>query len=269
MRLPTIALLLTVLTACGSCGDNIRPDEGGPGSGSSTDGDGRPIDGTYDTPAKIDLGTGGGFAILAKAGISTVPISRIVGDIGVSPVAASGITGFSLDVDASNQFSTSTQVIGRVYAADYAPPTPAKMTTAIGDMEIAFTDAASRAPNATELGAGDISGYTLTRGVYKWGTGLLLTSDLTLSGSSSDSWIFQIAGNLTVASAVRVVLKGGARARNIYWQVSGSVVLGTTAHFEGVVLGQTACVLRTGASINGRLLAQTAVTLDGNNVVQP
>jgi hypothetical protein len=110
---------------------------------------------------------------------------------------------------------------------------------------------------------------TLAPGVYKWGTGLLIPTDVTLSGSATDVWIFEIAQNLTVASAVRVILAGGALPKNIFWQVSGAVMVGTTAHLEGVVLTQTDVAMATGASINGRLLAQTAVTLDGNTVVQP
>jgi hypothetical protein len=47
------------------------------------------------------------------------------------------------------------------------------------------------------------------------------------------------------------------------------VDLGTTAHFEGVVLSKTSIAVKTGASINGRLLAQTAVVLDANTVVVP
>jgi hypothetical protein len=217
----------------------------------------------------VNLGTAGNFVILAKSGISTVPISAVTGDVGVSPAAATFITGFSLTMDATNEFSTSLQVIGSVYAADYAPPTPSNMTTAVGDMELAFTDAAGRAPDVTELGAGDIGGMTLNAGVYKWGTGLLIPTDVTLTGSATDVWIFQIAGDLTMSSATNVFLTGGALPENVFWQVAGFVDIGTTAHFEGVILTQTAITLRTGASINGRLLAQTAVTLDGSAVVEP
>lgn len=217
----------------------------------------------------VELGTTDGFAILAKSGISNVSTSNIVGDIGVSPAAATYITGLSLTMDSSNIFSTSAQVTGKVYAANYSPPTPSDMTTAVGDMETAFTDAAGRAADTTELGAGNISGRTIEAGVYKWGTGLLITSDVTLSGDSSDVWIFQIAQNLTMTSGARIVLSGGALPENVYWQVSGLVDLGTTAHCEGIVMSQTSITLRTGASINGRLLAQSAVSIDGSSVIEP
>ena len=188
---------------------------------------------------------------------------------GVSPAAATFITGLSLTADASNVYATSPQITGNAFAADYAPPTPSNLTTSVGDMQLAFTDAAGRAPDVNELGAGDIGGMTLAPGVYKWGTGLLIPTDLTLTGSDTDVWIFQIAGDLTVSNAVNIVLAGGALPKNIFWQVAGFVDVGTTAHVEGVFMCQTSITLRTGASINGRLLSQTAVVLDQNTVVQP
>ncbi|MFP2904991.1 ice-binding family protein [Pyxidicoccus sp. 3LFB2] len=217
----------------------------------------------------MNLGTAGDYVILAKSGISTVPTSAVTGNLAVSPAAASYVTGFSLTSDATNAFSTSPQVTGKVYAADYASPTPSKLTTAVGDMELAFTSASGRAPDFTELGTGNIGGMTLSPGVYKWGTAVLIPTDLTLTGSATDVWIFQIAQDLTLASGTDITLAGGALPKNVFWQVSGQVDLGTTAHLEGVILGQTSITLRTGASVNGRLLAQTAVTLDGSTVVQP
>jgi len=217
----------------------------------------------------VNLGTAHDFVVLAKAGISTVPISDITGNLGVSPAAATSITGFALSMDASNVFSTSTQVTGQVFAADYAPPTPADLTTAVHDMELAFTDAAGRAPDVTELGAGDIGGMNLVPGVYKWSTGLLIPTDVTLTGSATDVWIFQIAQDFTMSTSAMVTLAGGALPKNVFWQVSGLVDLGTTAHCEGIILTATAITLRNGVSVTGRLLAQTAVTIDGGTVVQP
>jgi hypothetical protein len=217
----------------------------------------------------VNLGGAISFAILAKAGISTVPTSAITGNLGISPAAATAITGFDLTLDASNTFSTSAQVTGRVGAADYAMPTPTNLTSSVLDMQTAFTDAAGRAPDVTELGAGNIGGMTLVAGVYKWSTGLLIPTDLTLNGSATDVWVFQIAQDLTLSSATNVVLTGGALPKNVFWQVTGLADLGTTSQFSGIILSATAITLHTGATANGRLLAQTAVTLDGNTVVEP
>jgi hypothetical protein len=220
-------------------------------------------------PATVNLGTTGNFAILAKTGISTTGATSVIGDIGVSPVAATYITGFGLILPSSSAFSTSALVTGKVYAPGYADPTPANLTTAILDMQTAYTDAIGRAPTVTELGAGNIGGLTLAPGVYKWGTGLTIPMDVTLSGGANDVWIFQIAQNLNVGSAVKVVLSGGAQANNIFWVVAGQTTIGTTAVFNGNILDQTAIILNTGATLNGRALAQTAVTLDANAVTLP
>jgi hypothetical protein len=217
----------------------------------------------------VNLGTAGNFVILAKTGVSTTGITAITGDIGISPAAATFITGFGLIADASNTFSTSSLVTGKIYASNYAPPTPTTMTTAISDMQTAYTDAAGRTlPDSTELGAGDITGKTIPHGLYKWGTGVLISAGgVTISGSATSIWIFQIAGNLTVANGAIVTLTGGANASNIFWQVAGQVVIGTTAQMQGNILSQTLISLNTGATLNGRALAQSAVTLIGNTVV--
>jgi len=222
-------------------------------------------------PAPVDLGTAGNFVILAKTAVSTTGATAVTGDIGVSPAAATYLTGFGLIADSTNVFSTSSLVTGRLYAANYAVPTPSNMTTAVSDMETAFTDAAGRSsPDFTELYSGNISGRTLVPGLYKWGTGVLITNaGVTLSGGANDVWIFQIAQNLTVNNGAIVHLTGGALAKNIFWQVSGQATLGTTADFKGIILSQTLISLNTGAVLHGRALAQTAVTLNANAVTQP
>ena len=224
-----------------------------------------------DGPAPVSLGTAGDFVVLAKTGISNTGTSQIVGDIGVSPEAASAITGFGLTMDSSGTFSTSSLVTGKVYAADYASPTPDMMTTSVSDMETAYTDAAGRTlPDFTELYAGDLTGQTLVPGLYKWGNTVLVSAGgVTISGTASDVWIFQIAENLELADGAAVTLSGGALASNIFWQVAGQATMGTTASMKGIVLCQTAIVLNTGATLEGRALAQTAVTLDANIVYTP
>lgn len=222
-------------------------------------------------PQPVDLGTAGNFVILAKTAVSATGATSVVGHIGVSPAAASFITGFSLIADPTNVFSLSNLVSGNVYAANYAAPTPANMTAAISDMETAYTDASGRtSPDHTELYAGDISGRTLMPGLYKWGTGVLITSaGVTLEGGAEDVWIFQIAKNLTVNNSAIVTLSGGAQAKNVFWQVAGQATIGTSADFKGIILAKTLISLNTGAVMNGRALAQTAVTLNATEITAP
>ena len=221
--------------------------------------------------APVNHGTAGNFVILAKTGISTIGTTQITGDIGLSPAAATFITGFGLILDVTNTFSTSSLVTGKVYASDYAVPTPAKMTAAVSDMETAYTDAAGRTlPDYTELNAGDVTGLILVPGLYKWSTGVLISDGgVTLSGGANDVWIFQIAGNLTVANTAIVTLSGGAQAKNIFWQVAGQTTLGTTSQFKGIILCQTLIAEQNSATLTGRALAQSAVTLDATAITAP
>jgi hypothetical protein len=211
----------------------------------------------------VNLGVAGNFVILSKTGITSVYKSTITGDIGTSP-----ITGAAMVLSCG-------EVTGGIFSVDAAGPackiTSATMlTSAVGDMQTAYTDAAGRInPNFLNLGAGTIGGFTLTPGLYKWTSSVNIPTDIAIAGGPTDVWIFQVAGTLNMSSAVKVTLSGGAQAKNIYWQVAGAVTFGTTSHFEGTILGQTGINLQTGASINGRLLAQTAATLQMNTVTQP
>lgn len=237
----------------------------------TTAGAGTGVGGLGQGPAPVVLGGAGNYVILAETLISTTGVTAITGNLGISPAAATFITGFSLIADASNVFATSSLVTGQVFAADYAAPTPSNLTTAVTDMMTAYTDAAGRAPDYTELGAGDISSMTLAPATYKWSSGVLITSNVTLNGGPNDVWIFEIAQDLTVANGVSVVLAGGALPKNIFWQVAGGtgVALGTTSHMEGVIMAAKAITVNTGATANSRFLAQTAVTLNANTIVQP
>lgn len=216
----------------------------------------------------VDLGDAGNYAILAKTAINNVPTSAITGDLGLSPAATSFITGFSL-TDFTG-YATSAQVTGRVYAADMASPTSENLTTAVENMITAYNDAAGRpTPDFIELGTGNIGSKTLSAGLYKWTNTVTVPTNVTISGTSEDVWIFQISGDLTTSADVNVILEGGAQASNIFWQVAGEATFGANSHFEGIILSMTGVTFQTGATFNGRALAQTAVILDGNTVVQP
>jgi len=213
----------------------------------------------------VNLGLAGNYAILTKAGITNVSPSLIVSDIGVSPISSTAITGFSMT--ACNQYSTSAQVNGKIFAPNFQNPTPANLTTAILDMESAYTDCCNRVPKFTELCGGNLSSRTLVANCYKWSNGVVINKDLTLFGSANDIFIFQIAKGLNLATGIKIILTGGVQAKNIYWAVAESVVLLAGSHFEGTTLAKTNITLGANASVNGRLLAQTSVTLIKNTIV--
>ena len=217
---------------------------------------------TYETT--VDLGTAGDYTILTKSGISTVPPSAITGDIAVSPIAATGMTGFGLSLPAGGTASTSSQVTGMAYAPDYAVPTPGLLTTAVLDMTTAYTNAANRVntdPSRKEVGGGEIGGLTLTPGVYTFTTGVNISTDVTFQGGADDIFIIQTTGNLMLATNMKVILDG-AQAKNIFWQVTGNVVVHADAYMKVILLCWTDVAFQAGSTLNGRILAHTACNLD-------
>ncbi|KII84298.1 hypothetical protein PLICRDRAFT_671098 [Plicaturopsis crispa FD-325 SS-3] len=210
----------------------------------------------------VNLGTAINYSILTKSGISSVAPSQIQGNIAVSPIASTAITGFALMMDASGTFSTSTQVSGRVYAADYTPPTPATLTTAVNDMQAAYNQAAAETPvDFSEFQAGALGGATLVPGIYKFSTGVNIATDVTLTGTCNDVYVFQIAGALTQAAATNVILTGTLLASRIFWQTATGATIGAGASFQGTILSAAAVTIQTGAAVTGRVYGQANVAL--------
>ncbi len=219
--------------------------------------------------ARVNLGTAEDFAILSMTGVATTGTTSVIGNIGVSPVAATFITGFGLIMDSAGEFSTSSLVTGQIYASDYAVGTPTYLTTAMGDVTIAYNDATGRPADYIELYTGDLSGKTLTSGVYAWGNDVLINTDLTLNGSSTEIFIFQIAGTLNMAANVKITLTGGVLPENIFWATASTVAIGVGSDFQGVILSMTNVSMNTGSTIVGMIYAQTSVALDATTVTQP
>lgn len=267
---------------CGPCAPGANP-FGGPASGLWPSGSGiAPVLGpvgpivTPDSgpiinpvgPPAVDLGLAAFFKILAETAITNIAPTNIIGNVGLSPAAASNITGFALVLDGSGQFATSSQVAspGKVYAADYAPPTPAMLTAAVLAMQTAYTDASLRPADFTNVGGGSIGGMTLSPGTYKFTSAVNIATDLTLLGGANDTWIFQVDGTFDMTGAAKIILAGGAQKQNIVWQVAGATTIGPSSIFQGTLLDQTSIALQTGAEAHGKLYAQSAVTLDNNFV---
>ncbi|HEX9450100.1 MAG TPA: ice-binding family protein [Burkholderiales bacterium] len=230
-------------------------------------GAGTGVDGAGHGPAPINLFTAANFVIVAETAITDIPPSAVTGNVGLWPT-----TGAAVDL-------TCAEVTGRIYIVDAAGPTcrtrnaGALLNQAVGDGHTAWNDGRVRVPDYTDIGTGtigNIGGFTLPPATYKWSTGVQIPADLTLSGGPNDVWIFLIEHDLNVSPGVRIILDGGALPQNVFWlTLIDGVEIGAGSQFAGVILAETSIFMRTGASINGRLLAAQSINLDTNTVTQP
>jgi hypothetical protein len=212
-------------------------------------------------PLPVTLGLTGGFAILSYAGITNTGPTIITGNVGVSPLAGSYMSGFG-----------TSNVVGTIYAVDASGPAgsipfPSMLTQAMVDLTTAFNDAAGRTVSPIGV-SGNLGGRTLYSGLYKSTGSLEITAgDLTLDaqGNVNAVWIFQIASGFNMTSGRQVFLSGGAKASNIFWQVGSAATFGTTCVMKGTIMAYTTITFATGASLEGRALSRTAaVTLQSN-----
>lgn len=265
-------LLVAIVAGCGGGGGGGIP----PSSAAAT-----PNGAACTGGSCVNIGTAANYVILAKAGASSSGSSTVTGNIGVSPIKRVGLTGWSETAapDASDVYSTSAQVVAphKLYAADYAPPTPSDLGIAVLNMGTAYTNAGLMATSGTPACPGSSGamndtndGGPLAAGVYTCGIPMTIPGILTLDGSSSAVWVFNITGTLTQLPSAQVKLTGGALPQNVFWVVSDVVDIQTSAQMQGVILAQTKIAVGTSATVKGRLLAQTAVTLAaGSTVTQP
>lgn len=269
----TTLLLAAILAGCGGGGGGT-PATGPAATGLVCTGTGC-----------VDLAAAANYVILSEAGVSYTPTAtvsstpKIIGNIGVSPAAASTITGLALDLPAGGTYSTSTLVTGAIYAPGYAPPTPANLTTAIHDKLAAYNAAAAMAtaggglaggsPGVACPNVGDLGGQTLTPGVYTCSIAVQISTGLDLTLNGAGVYVIKTTGTLTQAANTHVLLTGGATAQNVFWQVAGAVSIGAGAHMEGNILSASNIALVTGATAKGRLYSATDVAMDANTVTQP
>jgi hypothetical protein len=260
-----VALLLATLVAgCGAAGGDGGTDPGPP----TAAGAGSGVGGLGQGPDAVDLKTAGNFVILAETAITEdLPTSAVIGDVGLTP-ANGALIGL-----------TCAEVTGVIYTVTAAGPpcrvpSANRLTAAKNDGIAAFFDARDRAPDYIDLGAGNIGGRNLGPATYNWNTPVAISSNLTLTGGPNDVWIFQIWRpdpneiSLSVGSGVQIILAGGALPQNVYWEI-GAADLGPSSQFKGVIMADFSIVMRTGASIDGRVLAGSAANLDQNTVTQP
>lgn len=224
--------------------------------------------------APINLGSAENFVILTKAGITNVPLSVITGNIGTSPITAAALNTFTCaQVAPSSIYGVDAAYTGadaNTSCFKGTAPDKTLVDTAVSDMQTAMVEASGRTAGVgpfLNLGGGTVTAQTLAPGVYTWGVPVTITGDITLSGTATDVWIFQLASTLTTDK--KIILAGTALAKNVFWRTAGNVQLQATADFTGVILGDVTVALITGATVKGRLYSKTDTTLQQNTITQP
>jgi hypothetical protein len=243
IRLALIAPLASLFTACGSAPDT---------SDQSTEL--LSTESASTAASAPSLGSASGFAALGASTVTCANLSAVSGDVGVSPGTA--ITGFNPGGCA---------ISGTIHAGDAAA------VQAHADLGIAY-EALKAVACEHNLTGQELGGQTLAPGVYCFNTTAGLTGALTLDGGgdSNASWIFQVGTAVTTATSSSVVMAGGGRAGNVFWQVGSSATIGTATAFQGNLVALASITLVSGTTLVGRALAlNAAVTLDHNNVSLP
>lgn len=211
--------------------------------------------------APVNLRGTARFAVLAASEITSVPTAAIKGDVGLSPAARSKIAGLTLP-----------EVTGSILAADDGGATAVLLTQAQNDLTTAYNDAAGRSLGAVDVANADLGGRTLAPGLYKSTGTLNITGNLTLDaqGDANGIYIFQVASTLTAAAGSQVILAGGTKSENVFWQVGTSAAMGTTSAFKGTIMADQSISFATGAKLDGRALVRIgAVTLDSTTITLP
>jgi hypothetical protein len=230
---------------------------------------------SLDPQAPVPLGSSSTFAVLASAAITNVPTSEITGDIGLTPDAASNISGL-------NAPATCPEVTGTVYGVDASGPAcatvdPTILASAKQDAASAFTNATAASRGTPQSIGGDLNGLTLYPGLYESASSLELSPGgflyLDAEGDEDAIFILRSLTSITTESTSEVVLTHGAKAANVYWTAGSAVTLGTDSVMKGTLIAGSSISLLTGANLEGRALNQgtaaAAITLDACTIVVP
>ncbi|MDI5950143.1 Ig-like domain-containing protein [Flavobacterium yafengii] len=213
----------------------------------------------------VNLGSAERFGIIAGVGVSNNAGFSIINnmDVGISPGVRSSITGFPPAVI----------VNGAIYASDDIAPVgiAAMLTQAKLDLTNAYLFAEGASYSAPITVSGDQGGKTLVAGIYKSTSTLLVQNgDLTLSGSATDVWIFQVASAFTTVGGAggNIKLTGGALAKNVFWQTGSSATIGDYTSFVGNVLALQSITMGSHSTAQGRMLARNgAVVMTHTNII--
>jgi len=242
----------------------------------------------------VSLGLASTYGIASTGGITntpTTPRTQIDGDVVLNPTAtcnADTVPGDGTIGTCGSTTPTSVPLISGIVASK-TPPSPDATTAqnVTDDLRAAYLSITpANMPGGTSIAAGTTLGAPIgnplvqgdnyfTTGVYTSNTSILITGDLTLDagGNPDATFVFQSASTVGTAPGARILLVGGAKASNVWWQAGSSATLQTNTVWNGNILAYASITMVTGTSSCGRLFAGAftdgAFVFDSNHVTVP
>ena len=225
----------------------------------------------YPNPLPVNLLSAGNFRILAGSASTIVPPAIVTGNVGATTVTNSGTVNGNLG---GTTLTNSGYVSGNLWGTTVTNSGTCDGTTTTGtntqvpqaqtDYATVYSNIAGRTANANFATGSDLGGRTLGRGIYASAGAFVINGTLTLTGTSSDIFIFKMVSTLTTAAGSNVVLTGGALASNVFWQVGSSAFI--NEDFKGNILASAAITQYAGASIEGNLYTRTSyIDINGDS----
>ena len=205
------------------------------------------------SPGAVPLASAGTFGIMATSAITNTGAgTSIIGDVSLDPGSSMGL----LPV----------QVTGAIHINDTVSE-QARL-----DLLAAYNFAKTLPPGTTITGGADLGALApLAPGTYTSGSTMLVATPLVLNGNANSVWVFQIGSSLTTTA--NVTLTGGALAKNVFWVPTFDATIGVGSTFFGTIVSGRDVTAKTGAKINGRILAGATlagtIALDNNVVTVP
>lgn len=211
----------------------------------------------------LRIGQAENFSILASDSITSDLNSLIYGKVGLFPgtrenikMQASEVSGGRIDI----------------YGSDDETDPINLLSNAKVDLVLAYKEALALSADKDKSGlsGNNLGAKSFSPGCYKWNEDLFIKNDIIINGSESDVFIFKIPNNLKISSGVHMTLSGGAKAKNIFWQVGGKAEIGSESIMVGTILAEGSIDLNSRSELTGRALSKNSyIHLNQSTVIKP
>lgn len=197
-----------------------------------------------------DFGAASDFAVFSSTGaFANVGPTSVTGDVGNN---AGAFTAFPPGT-----------LIGQIHNID------AVSQQAADDLALANNFLLGIPCGTTTIAPALGNDQVITPGIYCQTAATTLTGDLTLDaqGDANAIFIIKIDNTFSTAALSNLILINSASLCNVYWHVTGAVVLGANSDFGGTIVSNAAVTLGDGAVLSGRAFTTAGAISLTNNII--